>query len=291
MKVSQVRRSDRIEIAMDVELIGMDLTRGQTFCIKTHTLTVSRHGGAILLNRALPIDEEVMLRCLSTNEEAKARVVGLFPAIGEGMVYGLAFTNPTVNPWRIEFPSLAADDDGLVRMPLACGRCKNKEVSHLTEIEIELFAANRSLHKFCKACSVTAIWERVAPDDLRRSEKQQVEQAVSNVAHGNNRRKHQRVRANVLACIRQSGVEDVVATCDDLSRGGIRFRTSRCFDLDRILQVAVPYSAEGANIFVSARIAHIHRSSDGFVIGLSYVSPGSAQKAASHSPKSAYQQD
>jgi hypothetical protein len=109
--------------------------------------------------------------------------------------------------------------------------------------------------------------------------------------HSNNRRKHQRVRTNVQACIRQSGVEDVVVTCEDVSRGGIRFRTSRCFDLDRILQVAVPYSPGGANIFVSARIAHIHRSSDVFVIGLSYASPGDLEKFASHSRKSAYQQD
>jgi hypothetical protein len=292
MKLSQMRRSDRIEIAIDVELMGMDLTDGQTFCINTRTLTVSRHGGAILLNHALAIDEEVSLRCVSTKEEVKARVVGLFPGIGEDKVYGLAFVEPNVNPWGIEFPSLTAGNDGLVRMLLACRRCKKKEVSHLTEIEIELFAANRFLQRFCKSCSAATIWDRVAADDSDSSEKQiQIGQAFSNAEHGSNRRKHKRVRTNVQACIRQSGVEDVIVTCEDVSRGGIRFRTSRCFDLDRILQIAVPYSAGGANIFVSARIAHIHRDSDVFVIGLSYASPGDAQKIVNHSQKSAYQQD
>src|ERR1700689_3879536 len=144
MKLSQMRRSDRIEIAIDVELMGMDLTDGQTFCINTRTVTISRHGGAILANHALAIDEEVTLRCLSTKEEAKAKIVGLFPGIGEAKVYGLAFVEANINPWGVEFPPLAAGDDGLVRILLACQRCKKKEVLHLTEIEIELSAANRS---------------------------------------------------------------------------------------------------------------------------------------------------
>jgi len=278
-----LRRSDRVEISIPIEAIGMDLTRGQGFCRKAETLAVSRHGAAIILNYALGTNQELTIRCLTTNEEAEATVVGLISSPGKDLVYGIAFVNPAANPWGIEFPTLTGSDDGLARILLACRLCSAQKIVHLNEIEIQAFEANQTIRQFCNACSETTSWKRLTNKADREPDlpKQTAgRESVSKPKDPVNRRKHGRVRSNVSACIRQAGFLDEIVACENISRGGISCRTSKPYQKGTRIEVAIPYSAGSGNIFVPARIVHVQKSGTFFRLGVEYARISGTQKRA-----------
>lgn len=72
-----------------------------------------------------------------------------------------------------------------------------------------------------------------------------------------NRRKHPRTKVNYKACIRRSGAPEDIATCEDMSRGGICFRSRKQYFERTAIEVAVPYSPGGQPIFVAAEIVWV----------------------------------
>lgn len=72
-----------------------------------------------------------------------------------------------------------------------------------------------------------------------------------------NRRKHPRTKVTYKACIRRSGFTDDVVTCEDMSRGGICFKSRKRYFENIDIEVAVPYSPGSNTIFVPARIAWV----------------------------------
>lgn len=72
-----------------------------------------------------------------------------------------------------------------------------------------------------------------------------------------NRRKHPRMKVNYKACIRRSGFPDDIVACEDMSRGGICFRSRRQYFERSAIEVAVPYSPGSQAIFVPAEIAWV----------------------------------
>jgi hypothetical protein len=69
-----------------------------------------------------------------------------------------------------------------------------------------------------------------------------------------NRRKHPRTKVSYKACIRRSGLNEEIVTCEDMSRGGICFKSRKRYFADAEIEVAVPYAPGGNAIFVPARI-------------------------------------
>jgi len=65
-----------------------------------------------------------------------------------------------------------------------------------------------------------------------------------------------RLRTQLTACIRQTGADDELAVCEDISPIGMCFRSKRRYDADASIEVAVPYSPDAANIFLPARIVY-----------------------------------
>jgi hypothetical protein len=72
-----------------------------------------------------------------------------------------------------------------------------------------------------------------------------------------NRRKHARTRVNFKACVRRPGLADDVVACEDMSRGGLRFKSTRKYFEKMLIDVAVPYSSGDQAIFVPAQIAYV----------------------------------
>lgn len=72
-----------------------------------------------------------------------------------------------------------------------------------------------------------------------------------------NRRKHTRMRVSYKACIRRSGFVDDIVTCEDMSKGGLCFRSRKPYYQRTEIEVAVPYSPGGNAIFVPAEIAWV----------------------------------
>lgn len=69
-----------------------------------------------------------------------------------------------------------------------------------------------------------------------------------------NRRKHARVKVSYSACIRHADRGDDIVTCEDMSRGGLRFKSRKRYYDRTLIEVAVPYTSAQPSIFVPAQI-------------------------------------
>ncbi len=59
---------------------------------------------------------------------------------------------------------------------------------------------------------------------------------------------------NFAACIRIPGSDDDIVECEDISRGGLRFKSRRRYREKTLIKVAAPFSPGSPAIFVSAQI-------------------------------------
>src|SRR4029077_792390 len=65
--------------------------------------------------------------------------------------------------------------------------------------------------------------------------------AAPTAVPGANRRKHPRVKVAYSACVRVPGRGDDVVQCDDMSKGGLRFKSRQQYYARTFIEVAVPY--------------------------------------------------
>jgi hypothetical protein len=72
-----------------------------------------------------------------------------------------------------------------------------------------------------------------------------------------NRRKHPRVKVRYSACIRHPERGDDVVTCEDMSKGGICFKSRKHYYAQSLIDVAVPYQPGQPAIFVPAQIVFV----------------------------------
>jgi PilZ domain len=72
-----------------------------------------------------------------------------------------------------------------------------------------------------------------------------------------NRRKHPRTKVSYKAAIRRSGFTEDIVTCEDMSKGGLCFKSRKQYFQGTDIEVAVPYSPGGNAIYVPAQIAWV----------------------------------
>jgi hypothetical protein len=119
----------------------------------------------------------------------------------------------------------------------------------------------------------------VAPAQVTAAEKKVREAlppaATAVVARTANRRRDVRTRVSFTACIRLGTSEDLVE-CDNVSRGGLSFRSRKGYAVGTLIEVAVPYSPGAPAIFVSASIRHVRTIASGslFRYGAAYMRKG-----------------
>jgi len=261
--VKQTRRSDRISIALPVEVFGTEIT-GQDFCETTRTHLVTRHGAAIVLKRPLAPLQQVTIRNLSNGKEAAAEVVGPMGGRPEGSVYAISLLDHQLNLWNTTFP-----ESTVLGVHLQCNACGHHERLYLDAIESEVFEANQKLTRLCDRCAEPTVWHPVAQDcaEDRNAPLAKPEPLTSKPEGGTSGsredRKHPRVRMAIAACLMHPGfgAEEVV-TVEDISRGGLSFRTANNYHLGSIVEVAAPYMAQAANVFVRARVVSVESRSD-----------------------------
>ncbi len=278
MSVQRLRQSDRVSISIPVEVFGTDFA-GETFVERTRTVLVSRHGATLILNRKLAPDHELILKRPGLNREALARVVGQIGGRPEGYVYGVALQDLGTNLWNIYFPIMTEAEKAVARALLECSHCRTREVVYLNEVETEVFEANLCLTRVCKPCGGSSIWKltprELADEPLAESAPSQPaaegEPPIS--ARAQSKRKNIRIKSNMKACIRQPGFDELIVICEDASRGGICFRSPNRYFMGSRLEVAMPYAAGTANIFVPARIVYAQelQKEASFKYGVAYL--------------------
>jgi hypothetical protein len=260
---------------LHIEVFGTELS-GRQFIEQTRILTIARDGATISLANKLAPDSELIVRNPANNKEAIARVVDLIREEMFVHVYAIAFVDTPVNPWQAEFPEAMPP----ATVTLECSRCHAVDAVSLSEIEKDVFESKQTLTRHCDCSKSSTTWkptdrrvgERRAPEQRtsdRRQESPRVEKLPARRSH--EKRREKRTPMSPPACIRSQGWETVVE-CEDVSRGGFRFKSRRAFPEGARIEVAVPYAKSSNDIFVAARIAYAQPLSGGFFrYGVAYV--------------------
>jgi len=368
------RRSGRIAKQLEILLLGTD-AYGKVFSEKTNTVVLSRHGAGIVSRHRFSPDEALTLRLAGSAKEAEVRLVGQIGGEPGRYLYGLAFVDPNLEFWPMDFPPPEPFEAADRRLTLECNFCGAREAVEQVEVEEDVYSVNESILRFCKNCGISTLWKkslgetvqpvapgvasaapsavlpasiavapppapppnfapRVAPtapepapidsaytggtgsaqfhetshssyssSHLETLATSAAEFAVATVtpvmpapasaevtpaaatttspserpvdASGRkvNRRKHMRVRVNFNACVRHAEFGEEVVECENVSKGGLCFRSLRHYAVDSVIEVAAPYNAGEPALFVPARIRRFEpiANSDLFRYGVAYL--------------------
>ena len=263
MGSASLRRTDRVSLTLLLEVSGTD-THGQEFKAPARTLLLNRGGGVIVVDRELATEQQVHVQRRAPGEShrnAQVRIVGQYGRQKDGSLYGIEIID-SVDLWGVEFPELAESLEAVARMLLECSYCRGREVVHLNELELRAFEMNRGIARHCKACGVPSIWIQAPHEDEQRltarGRRGRGGDGVGARPPEEEKRDRQRIRlkTRLTACIRQSGADDELAVCEDISPVGMCFRSKRRYDANAMIHVAVPYSPDAANIFLPARVVY-----------------------------------
>jgi hypothetical protein len=370
------RRSGRIAKEVPILLLGTN-SSGKVFAEQTKTVVLSRHGAGVISKYRFAPDEVLTLRLPGTAKEAEVRLVGQIGGEPGRYVHGLAFVDPNLEFWPIEFPPPETFEPTREQITMECTLCGARRTVEPHEIEEDVYAVNGRVLGFCESCGTSTPWikardegpasepnsERagkagdagslpgsggpaspnpprdyaqtsrlllrvpaaaqlvaelpaqasaaqpvadstysaaavetlpmaavdfnvaVAPDP-EVTQAEVAEAAAASPANTGaserprdtegrpiNRRKHMRIRVSYTACIRQGESGEDIAECENVSKGGLCFRTRREYALNSTIEVAVPYSPGSPAIFVPARIRRVQPIGDGefFRYGVAYL--------------------
>jgi hypothetical protein len=76
-------------------------------------------------------------------------------------------------------------------------------------------------------------------------------------APGVDRHKHPRIKVNYIALVRHAERGEEFVQCEDVSRGGLRFKSTSRYLEQTLIEVAAPYSSGQPAIFVPARMVYV----------------------------------
>jgi hypothetical protein len=373
-----VRSSGRIPKGIPILLIGSDLN-GKVFSESTTTVLLSLHGAGILSRHKLSPEQELVLRWPERNKEAEIRVVGQVGEQSGKHTYGVAFFDPHLNFWEIDFPPISEVERQLGLISLRCSSCDALEKVDDSSFEADICATNEGVLRYCKRCGAATLWKPASgaltrqpvagaapqqtvpaaipqspasaqlplfsasaapppptpapasnrdpappspliapsepqpsfyaqsrgvspdsssspnflasrPDSPRDSVAASVDPvgapqaavltlsgpaAEKPAAPRVNRRKHPRVKVSYSACVRLPGRPDDIVQCEDMSKGGLRFKSRQRYYAQSFIEVAVPYEPGQPAIFVPAQIVFAEELPELrlFRCGVQYLTP------------------
>ncbi len=260
-------------------MVGSDM-EGKMFSEQTKTVLLSRHGAGIVSQYALYAEQELILRRLDTDKEAEIRVVGQLGNDGGLYTYGVAFLNPEMDLWGVKFQGMTDSEKVASRVLLQCSSCKTRETVEQSDLESDVYLVNEGIVRSCKNCGSSTFWKQatdeetgepatVQPVPLPEIEEKEVPvevlagaatepaPAAKYSARVDNRRKHVRTKVSFKACVRTYTFGDDIVACEDISRGGLRFKSRKAYVEKTDIEVAAPYSPGTQSIFVRGQIVHV----------------------------------
>jgi hypothetical protein len=272
--VTEIMTTNTLTRTIPIEVVGCDLD-GMQFIEPSSTVSISRDGAVILLENKLAAESELVVRNLQTGNEALGRVVGMMKGDLQSHIYGIAIPQQSEKLWGVQFPRESAHN----ALHLKCSVCEDVVAASLLAIEEQVLEANHCLARSCDNCGAVTIWNHTdrqpakgkpavssAPLAAAAEEK-----AKEDSSPPKEKRKSRRAAIKMAACIRYSGINSEVV-CEDMSRGGFRFRCKKKYPADMRFEAAVPYAKSGANIFTPAKITYCQDLADGeYRHGVAYI--------------------
>jgi hypothetical protein len=253
------RASHRVHIAFRLEISGTD-TSGRMISERARTEVITRDGGLMICAASLPTGSHFELKHLGNI--AHARIVGAMGIRGDEIAYGIAFLDTSgLSFWGVEFPP-PDEAGGAGRAVLECGRCGTQQVFELSEVEMMVLESVRVVSHDCQRCADETLWQVPVvlsePDFVVSGSSAVPSEAADKGKRTRNDRKHQRLSMKrTRACIRRLGQPEDVVDVIDVSRGGVSFQSWVDYQPKAYIEIAVPYTEGGANVFTPARIARV----------------------------------
>lgn len=263
----KARQSERISLALPIQVTGSNLF-GDVFLCEGWTEVVSQNGARIRLKQNLAPDQEITVLCTETGKEAVARVVGRVNGKSKQNAYGIMLLNPEEHPWGINFPPRGDSAGAVGRIVLECLACHMRELVYLDGFELEVLESSENLSRFCRRCTDSTLWQKsfeplpaLQPD------------AVTSPGNGQERRREARREVRTMACIRSREFGEELVKVRNVSRNGLCFEGRQAYEKDWKIEVAIPFSSGGGNIFLPARIARVQNIPSGSItlFGVEYV--------------------
>src|SRR6266849_4203767 len=214
MRPEGLRQSDRVSLRMPIEASWF-ASGGVAVKQTAQTLLVSRNGGVLCLAEKMLPGQELTLRRQNGDDWKSARARVLAEFDREPEGFLYAFV--ILEP---------RNDFWGIEFPAP-------------------YTAEDALARLLMECSFCQRREVVYLNEL---------QLKSFEVRINPHRKKNRVKARVLACIRRRGFQEEVAVCEDLSKGGLSFRSRNQYPEGTRAEVAVPFTPGAGAIFVPIRI-------------------------------------
>jgi PilZ domain len=259
------RRGERAYLEVPIRISGAN-AMGRTFMEDTQTLVVSPSGAKIVSSQILAPNQELDLVCTENGKDAAVLVVGEINSEGDEHYYGIQLVKPEPDFWGPIFPGHEEASGSFGRALLRCITCSTLELAFLDEIELEVMLAQRHISRYCNRCVDVTQWSQC---DAKEAEEAALLAAQASAPHPVTEpvtfesaprtkldRRHRRLALRSPVCIRHATKGDDVATTEDISRGGFRFKSSRVYSVGSLIEAALPYTEGGANIFAQARIAY-----------------------------------
>jgi len=265
--VEELRRSSRIPKEVAILLVGWD-AQGKEFVEETKTVLLSRHGAGIVSKYKLAVEQELILVYPErNNKEAEIRVVGQIGSQDDLYTYGVAFLDPHIDFWGVEFPLAKEGEISERGMVLQCRTCGRREFIDPGALESDIYAIHEGIFRDCKGCNHPTFWQRTSGEpsnvfslpEAGPASPEPVPQLEPSSSPGpyEKKREHPRIRVNFTACVRNPGADDNIVFCENVSRGGLCFKSSQRYYEAARIEVAAPYTPGSPCILVPAKIVYV----------------------------------
>ena len=273
METKGRRASERMELEIPIEVAGTDCL-GSQFFDRTHTLVVGHHGGKIALEHKLVSQQEVTIRCLATGREAEALILGLLGESRGTYYYGIKFLGGKSNIWGIEFAPLTESERVIGRVLLECIGCKNREVICLDDFELEVLKVNGHISRSCKHCRDVSLW-RKSLEDMPESETATPASSPPSLPSSKTGGVSLAAKCGSRRVCAQLASARIWSKFEMYRAVGLCFTSPWEYVLGEVVEVAVPYSPGGGNIFMAAKIVRLQLlASEGKrIYGVAFQSP------------------
>ncbi len=269
-----------LEFRTPVTAAGLDL-HGRSFLSNSHTEVITPSGCSILLKQALAADDEIDIRI--GHREVRGRVAGKLRTLKEGHIYAIEFDQQANFRWDLPLPETA--DPGHT-LHLHCSACDLGGEITLAGVEALVYEAIGAIMRACPRCCERTRWRQERGANRQGRSKGPLPDSSSVIVAGEpvsvlplasqieplrpkprtkDERKSSRIQLKgAKACVQTPVRGTDVVVVVDISRGGLRFVSSKRYARGDWMRVAAPYTEGGTNIFVPAEIVRIaKRAADG----------------------------
>jgi c-di-GMP-binding flagellar brake protein YcgR len=101
------RRTARVSLCVDLVVQGSTENEG-TFNAEARTLSVSGHGGMMVMDPEVAMGQKLMLINMNSGQKAECKVVGTQTARDGKRQIAFEFTSAELNFWKMCFPAAGA---------------------------------------------------------------------------------------------------------------------------------------------------------------------------------------